>query len=55
VSPAPAVAGADNVSMLEFWFPAAIEEHPAKRRIRRANQLADDMRPTGGRHRSGQA
>jgi hypothetical protein len=50
--PAPVAAvGPDTVSMLELWFPAAIEEHPAKRRIRRANELADEMRQTGGRHR----
>ena len=27
-------------------------EHPAKRRIRQANELADAMRQTGGKHRS---
>ena len=37
--------------MLEAMFPAAVEEHPAKRRIRRSNDIADAMRQTGGRHR----
>jgi hypothetical protein len=27
-------------------------EHPAKRRIRQANELADAMRQTGGKHRA---
>jgi hypothetical protein len=43
--------GDDTVSLLEWYFPGAVEEHPAKRRIRRANQLANEMRETGGRHR----
>lgn len=53
--PAPAVPTGDTVSLLEFYFPMAIEEHPAKRRIRRANELADAMRQTGGRHRRAEA
>ena len=27
-------------------------EHPAKRRIRMANEIADQMRQTGGKHRA---
>jgi hypothetical protein len=41
----------DPVSLLEWYFPAAIEEHPAKRRIRRSNEIAEAMYPHGGRHR----
>jgi len=41
----------DPVSLLEWYFPAAVEEHPAKRRIRRSNEIAEAMYPTGGRHR----
>lgn len=29
-----------------------LAEHPAKRRIRQANELAEAMRQTGGRHRA---
>ena len=47
-----APAGAqDAASLLESYFPAAVQEHPAKRRIRKANELAYAMRQTGGRHR----
>jgi hypothetical protein len=41
----------DPVWLLETYFPAAVEEHPAKRRIRRSNELSDAMRQTGGKHR----
>ena len=41
----------DPISLLEWYFPAAIEEHPAKRRIRRSNEIAQAMYPNGGRHR----
>jgi len=30
----------------------AVAEHPAKRRIRQANELAEAMRQTGGKHRA---
>jgi hypothetical protein len=49
--PAPAAPAEDSGSWLEFHFPGATEEHPAKRRIRRSNELAEQMRQTGGRHR----
>lgn len=29
-----------------------LAEHPAKRRIRQANELAEAMRQTGGKHRA---
>ncbi len=51
VVPAPAAPVEDSESWLEYYFPDATEEHPAKRRIRRSNELADEMRQTGGRHR----
>jgi hypothetical protein len=41
----------DPVWLLETYFPAAVEEHPAKRRIRRSNEISDGMRQTGGKHR----
>lgn len=44
-------ADQDPISLLEWYFPAAVEEHPAKRRIRRSNEIAYDMRQNGGRHR----
>jgi len=44
-------ADLEQASLLETFFPGAVEEHPAKRRIRRSNELADAMRQTGGRHR----
>ena len=48
VAPAPQQ---DPSSLLESCFPGAVEEHPAKRRIRRSNEIAAEMRQTGGRHR----
>jgi hypothetical protein len=47
---APATC-AEPASFSTSSFPVSAEEHPAARRIRRANELADAMRPTGGRHR----
>jgi hypothetical protein len=41
----------DVEPVAEAPAPAPTEEHPALRRIRRANELTDAMRPTGGRHR----
>ena len=49
--PAPAAPAEDSGSWLEVHFPGATEEHPAKRRIRRSNELTEQMRQTGGRHR----
>jgi hypothetical protein len=44
-------ADLDPISLLEWYFPAAIEEHPAKRRIRRSNEIAYEMRQNAGRHK----
>ncbi len=41
----------EPISLLEWYFPAAVEEHPAKRRIRRSNEIAYEMRQTGGQDR----
>ena len=42
---------------LPVWeqTPSSVDvlaEHPAKRRIRQANELAEAMRQTGGKHRA---
>jgi hypothetical protein len=52
LAPAPTstAAGDEQISWLDFYFPDAAE-HPAKRRIRRSNELAAEIRQTGGRHR----
>jgi hypothetical protein len=51
-APDPAATpGAGALSVSEAPVPPSSEEHPALRRIRLANEIADAMRSSGGSHR----